>query len=143
MSFLLDVNVLLAICWEEMEAHETARAWFSAHHTKGWATCSLTEAAFVRIAMNPKVFPDAANFREALAVLAALRTTPGHRFLEQGTPLTESDFPARTVRGHKQVVDATLLALARKHKAQLVTFDKGIASIASTTEWKKRLVLLG
>ena len=143
MSFLLDVNVLLAICWEEMESHETARTWFSANGSKGWSTCSLTEAAFVRISMNPKVFPDPANFREAMAVLSALRTTPGYKFLEQGSPMTESDFPSRTVRGHKQVVDATLLALARRHKAQLVSFDKGIASIASTPEWKKRLVLLG
>ena len=143
MSFLLDVNVLLAVCWEELEAHETARSWFAANGAKGWSTCSLTEAAFVRLSMNPKVFPDPATFREALAVLSALRATPGYRFLEQGSPLTESDYPAKTVRGHKQVVDATLLALARRHKAQLVTFDKGIASIASAPEWKKRLVLLG
>jgi len=141
-SFLLDVNVLLAVCWEEMETHEPARSWFSTHSGEGWATCTLTETAFVRLSMNPKVFPDPASFREALAVLEALRKVPGHRFMAQSAPFTEADFPARSVRGHRQVVDASLLALSRKHEAQLVSFDKGLGQLAAARGWETTLQLL-
>jgi hypothetical protein len=141
-SFLLDVNVLLAVCWEEMETHETARSWFSAHVGEGWATCTLTESAFVRLSMNPKVFPDPASFREALAVLEALRKVPGYRFLVQSAPFTEADFPAKSVRGYRQVVDASLLALSRKHEVRLVSFDKGLVQLAASGGWDSSLQLL-
>ncbi len=142
MSFLLDVNVLLAVCWEELETHEAARSWFSAHSGEGWATCTLTESAFVRLSMNPKVFSDPASFREALAVLEALRKVPGHRFLAQNGPFSEADFPARSVRGYRQVVDASLLALSRKHEARLVSFDKGLRQLAASGGWETTLHLL-
>lgn len=143
MSFLLDVNVLLALCWEELEFHSAARTWFSRHATKSeWATCALTESAFLRLSMNPRLFPVPATFREALGVLDALRMVPGHRFLEQSGPFTESDLPSRQVRGYKQVVDATLLGLARRSGSKFATFDRGLETLASGAEWKKSLVLI-
>jgi toxin-antitoxin system PIN domain toxin len=143
MSYLLDVNVLLALCWEEVELHAAARAWFGRHAAKtGWATTPLTESGFLRLSMNPRLFPVPASFREALGILDALRATPGHRFLE-GAPMEGKDLPVGRIQGYRQVVDATLLSTARRHGCQLATFDRGIASLATEPEWKKVLALVG
>jgi hypothetical protein len=140
MISLLDANVLLALCWEELEGHEVARTWFHAHAHHGWATCTLTEAAFLRLSMNPKLFPDPASFSEALGILGSLRSSAHHHFLEP-TGALDSEYPARLIRGYKQVTDATLLALARQKQARLVSFDKGLTSLTAPG-WAETLLLL-
>jgi predicted nucleic acid-binding protein len=67
---------------------------------------------------------------------------PGHRFLAQSGPFSEGDFPSRSVRGCRQVVDASLLALSRKHEARLVSFDKGLRQLAASDGWETTLHLL-
>ena len=141
MISLLDANVLLSLCWEELEGHEAARTWFHAHAHHGWATCTLTESAFLRLSMNSKLFPDPATFAEALAVLGALRSSANHHFLLPTGPLDES-YPVRRIRGYKQVTDATLLALARQQQARLISFDQGLISLAQTPGWTDSLHIL-
>lgn len=53
MVSLLDVNVLMALGWSNHEYHEAAHAWLGTRQR--WATCALTEAAFVRLSSNPAV----------------------------------------------------------------------------------------
>ncbi len=38
--------------------------------------------------------------------------------------------PGPPILGHRQVTDAQLLTLARRHGTRLVTFDSGIAALA-------------
>lgn len=64
----------------------------------------------------------------ARAVLAALRASDGHRFLTDDVSLTDDDVPA--ISGHRQVTDAHLVALARRHGVRLVTFDAGVRALA-------------
>lgn len=139
---LLDVNVLLSLCWEELETHEAAHRWFKQRRTIDWATCEITESAFLRLSMNPRLFREPATFREALTVLEALRSTSGHRFLGVRTPLSSTDLDGLVVRGYRQVTDATLLALARQHDGVLATFDQGIANLAASPAWKTHLQVL-
>jgi uncharacterized protein len=141
MISLLDANVLLALCWEELEGHESARVWFHAHAHHGWATCTLTESAFLRLSMNPKLFPDPATFGEALGVLTALRSSAHHHFLLPAGPL-DASYPVRQIRGYKQVTDATLLALAHETQAKLISFDQGLTSLARAPGWQDRLQIL-
>ncbi|MEJ5368860.1 MAG: hypothetical protein WHT08_11105 [Bryobacteraceae bacterium] len=54
-AYLLDVGGLVAIFWTRHSAHEADRKWFVAHGKQGSATCSLTEAGFVRVISNPAV----------------------------------------------------------------------------------------
>lgn len=122
---LLDANLLIALAWPVHVHHEAARAWFGSNRDHGWATCSLTESAFVRISCNPRVFASAPNPIQALLALQALRRLPGHRFLEDRVTLTESPFQAMIVH-HQQVTDAHLLTLAHLHGVTLSTFDQGI-----------------
>src|SRR5262249_55806780 len=64
--FLLDANALIALAWPAHEAHLRVQQWFARSAKEGWATCPLTQAAFVRIISNPAFSPDAVTPREAL-----------------------------------------------------------------------------
>lgn len=125
---LLDVNALVALAWDSHVHHAPMRAWFAAHHSGGWATCPITESGFVRVSSNPKVLPAPIGVDAACAVLAALRGAPAHRFLTDDVSLTDSDVPS--ISGHRQVTDAHLLTLARRHHMRIVTFDAAIDVLA-------------
>jgi uncharacterized protein len=65
----------------------------------------------------------------ARGVLSALRSLAGHRFLADDVSLVDPDVPAIPV--HRQVTDAHLLTLARRHEVNLVTFDAALATLAA------------
>src|SRR5215831_19580151 len=50
---LLDVNVLIALFDESHVHHQIVHDWFGNERHRGWATCPLTENAFVRILTQP------------------------------------------------------------------------------------------
>lgn len=139
MILLPDVNVLVALIWESHVHHAPARQWFaenfggnaSAPH---FATCSITQSGFVRVSSNPKALKEAISVREATAVLAVLMAHPRHRFLTDdrgyvGNPLVPHD----KLIGHRQVTDAHILAIARRHRARVVTLDTGMAGLGGST----------
>jgi toxin-antitoxin system PIN domain toxin len=125
---LLDVNALVALAWDSHIHHAPMRAWFAKHSAEGWATCPLTESGFVRVSSNPKVLPHAIGVEAARGVLTALRALAGHRFLTDDVSLADGDVPRLT--GHRQVTDAHLLTLARRHETRLLTFDGAIVTLA-------------
>jgi uncharacterized protein len=120
---LLDVNALVALAWDSHIHHAAARAWFAANGADGWATCSPTESGFVRVSSNPTALPSAIGVEDARRVLGSLRAAGSHRFLVDDVSMTDDDVPPLV--GHRQVSDAHLLTLARRHGARLVTFDGG------------------
>jgi toxin-antitoxin system PIN domain toxin len=125
---LLDVNALVALAWDSHVHHAAMRAWFAASAAEGWATCPITESGFVRVSSNPKVLPSPIGVEQARDVLRAMRRHPGHRFLADDVSITDADVPR--LAGHRQVTDAHLLALARRHGARLLTFDRAAAALA-------------
>lgn len=136
---LLDVNALVALAWDSHVHHEPMVDWFVHHAADGWCTCSVTESGFVRVSSNAKVLPAAVSVADARQVLGALRNQPGHRFLVDDVSLTDGDVPHLV--GHRQVTDAHLIALARRHGTDLVTFDRGAAALAGA--WGATLLPLG
>jgi toxin-antitoxin system PIN domain toxin len=125
---LLDVNALVALAWDSHVHHAPMRAWFVANSSAGWATCPITESGFVRVSSNPKVLPSAIAVGAAREVLSALRAQHGHRFLTDDVSVSDKDVPA--IAGYRQVTDAHLLTLARRHGVCLVTFDATILAIS-------------
>ena len=89
-TVLLDVNVLIALLWPAHEHHEAAHRWFAARGTARWATCPLTEMAFVRIVSNPAFSTDALAPIEALSLLARNLTHPAHEFWPDDVGLVEA-----------------------------------------------------
>jgi uncharacterized protein len=65
-------------------------------------------------------------------VLSGLRGVGGHRFLVNDVSMTDADLPV--VGGHRQITDAVLLTVARRHGVGLVTFDAGLAELAGGGE---------
>jgi uncharacterized protein len=63
----------------------------------------------------------------AVAALASLASHARHRFWPDALGYAEISW--RGVLGHRQVTDAYLVALARHHKGQLVSFDRGLVAL--------------
>jgi predicted nucleic acid-binding protein len=51
MTYLLDVNVLLAAIWDEHPNHQRAFEWIK---DKSLAVCPISELGFIRISTNAK-----------------------------------------------------------------------------------------
>lgn len=125
---LLDVNALVALVWDSHIHHAPMRAWFRKNSSGGWSTCAVTESGFVRVSSNPKVLPSPITVHAAREIISALRAADGHRFLTNDVSMSDPDLPP--ISGHRQVTDAQLLTLARRHDTCLATFDTGILVLA-------------
>jgi uncharacterized protein len=129
--YLLDVNVLVALAWPTHVHHGAARRWFARCHGEGWATTPVTEFDFVRVSANPAAVGEPLSPAEAILVLEDIRGRPGHETWADDTSPAEPQLvdPTRLV-GHRQVSDAHLLALARRHQGRLATLDHGLVDLA-------------
>jgi toxin-antitoxin system PIN domain toxin len=123
MTYLADVNVLLALAWQHHPEHARVRAWW-AGLGKGdvFATCAITELGFVRISLQPAF--GSADIGQARQTLAQMRAaSPDHVLLADS--LGAAALPA-WVKTAKHTTDGHLLALADASGAKLVTLDTGI-----------------
>jgi toxin-antitoxin system PIN domain toxin len=118
---LLDVNVLLALAWPNHQHHAAAHRWFRGEARHGWATCSLTQLAFIRLSANLAYTVEAVSPSAAAALLHRYCEHPRHQFWES-PPAADPGLYQRAL-GHQQVNDAWLIALARQRGGRLVTFD--------------------
>lgn len=131
--FLLDANVLIALAWPKHEANELVSRWFAAKAVGAWATCPITESAFVRTLTNPVFAPNSLTVPDALRVLKANVELPGHRFWTDDLQLAGALHNSMSrLTGHRQVTDAYLVALAQHNRGRLATLDAGIAAWAPT-----------
>jgi uncharacterized protein len=131
-TLLLDVNVLLALAWPNHVHHEAAHRWFAGRNSRKWATCALTQLAFVRLSSQPSVVKTTITVSEALRALDANVASPDHEFwvMAQGFSDILPDIRQRLV-GHQQLADALLLDLAIKRSGALATFDRRVVSLLS------------
>jgi toxin-antitoxin system PIN domain toxin len=124
---LLDVNVLVALFDPDHVHHELAHDWFADQKAHGWATCPVTEAGFLRVLSNPAYAAPLARPADLLSSLRTFSTSPGHRFWDAAVSLCdESVCDPAFIRGHRQVTDVYLLALACRMGGALATFDRTI-----------------
>jgi len=131
LTFLLDVNVLIALINPVHVSHEAAHRWFMAMGAASWATCPLTENGFIRIVSHPK-FPGTPGTPAAItAIVAHLRSLPGHVFWPDDISLTAAAHvdPSKILT-QAQVTDTYLLGLAVAHHGNLATFDRHLTTSA-------------
>ena len=141
-SHLLDVNVLIAIQWEQDKAHKTVFDWFNRTGVHSFATCAVTQTSWLRLMMNPSLPGRKASVREAREALRNLTQLKGHTFWETAPTYEETVPPfAGRILGHRQVTDAYLLGLAILNRGVFVTRDKAIPHLAGA-EYQKHVVLL-
>lgn len=124
-TYLLDVNVLIALVDPVHVQHDPAHEWFAESGHRSWATCPLTENGLLRIVSHPH-YPNCPGSPAAVAgILAGLRALPGHTFWPDDISLLDADrIETERLLNHGQVTDSYLLALARAHRGRLASFDR-------------------
>lgn len=130
-TYLLDVNVLIALIDPGHVQHDAAHAWFARQGRQAWATCPLTENGVLRIVGNPR-YPNTPGSPASVApVMEGLTALPGHTFWPNDISLLDGrKIAASRLADSAQVTDSYLLALACAHQGQLATFDKRLVTDA-------------
>ena len=49
--FLLDVNFLVALAWDDHDQHEKAHEWFANRPATGFSTCHVSQSGFLRVSL--------------------------------------------------------------------------------------------
>jgi uncharacterized protein len=138
-GYLLDTNLLIALLWPSHVGHDRALKWFTRHRDRGWATCPITQAGFVRIVSNPAFSRDAVQPREAIQVLSANTAAKDHSFWPDDLPVAEAvGFAGVRLMGHQQLTDAYLLGLAMRRRGVLATLDQSIAALTESRSAERK-----
>lgn len=131
MTFLLDVNVLIALIDPSHIGHDAAHRWFDEEGCAAWATCPMTENGVIHIVGNPK-YPNTPGSPAAVApIVAQFRTLPGHVFWSDDLSLVGSALiDAQKILTSAQVTDSYLLGLAVAKGGRLATFNRRLSTKA-------------
>jgi toxin-antitoxin system PIN domain toxin len=123
---LLDANVLIALATPEHSQNQRAAAWFRKGHR--FATCPITQGALVRFHLRAG---SEATVESAKLLLESISALPRHEFWPDDVSYLE--MPTAGIIGHRQVTDAYLALLARRHGASLATMDRALAAVHAGT----------
>jgi toxin-antitoxin system PIN domain toxin len=124
-TYLLDVNLLLALTDPMHIHHEPAHRWFTKKGQQAWATCPLTENGFIRIASHPNYPNRPGDVAAVLAILRQLCEARGHHLWPEDISVLQILQPDVIVT-HAQITDVYLLGLAVHKRGKLATLDQRI-----------------
>ena len=123
MTYLLDVNALLALAHASHELHERVESWVRRlDRDDRLATCAITELGFVRIGPQARLSP---GVDRSVELLSALKRSRRIRFALLEDRLGCEALPAWAM-SPAQTTDGHLAALARSQGARLASLDEGI-----------------
>jgi toxin-antitoxin system PIN domain toxin len=131
--YLLDSNVLIALATPEHSQNQRAAAWYRKGHP--FATCPITQGALVRFHLRAGVD---ATAESAKLLLKSISSLPRHQFWPDDASYL--DMPITGIIGHRQVTDAYLALLARKHGGSLATMDRALAAVHAAAILIKELL---
>jgi len=117
-SWLLDVNFVLATRWTTHPDHQSAKAWLDS--LTEFHTCAITELGFVRISLSSAYGATWDDVQESLKNLYARKS---YRFLKDDVKGTDAEKTAAS-----DTTDAHLVALAKRHGLKLATLDANLAT---------------
>jgi toxin-antitoxin system PIN domain toxin len=121
---LLDVNLLMALLWENHEHHAKARLWFKG--ISGFATCPTVQLGFARVSSHP-LLGYGLTPELAFGVLRQFIANPRHEFIPDDLSCADRIVRTDLMAGANQITDRYLVALARQHRLSLATFDAPLA----------------
>jgi toxin-antitoxin system PIN domain toxin len=129
---LLDVNVLLALAWPSHVHHARVQQWLAEHQSQGWATCAVTQLAFVRLSSQPAFSPHYKTPEQAVTLLRQLTQIEHHSFwgeLAEGFEAPGMEAVFSRIVTHHHVTDGWLVALAMAHDGRLATLDEPLGRL--------------
>lgn len=124
MTRLLDVNLLMALLWENHEHHTKARSWFKG--VSAFATCPVAQLGFARVSSHP-LLGYGLTPELAFGVLRQFVGNPRHEFIPDDLSCNDRVVRTELMTGANQITDHYLVALARQHKLSLATLDQPLA----------------
>lgn len=127
MTFLLDVNVLIALVDASHRDHVAAHRWFAQLAGGPWATCPIVENGVIRIVSHSRYpMPETAGSpARAADLLRRLRQMRGHVFWPDDISMVaELSIDLAAVTKSNDLTDTYLLALAARHGGHLASFDR-------------------
>lgn len=131
MSYLLDVNVLIARSDPNHANHALVADWFRSIGSKLIATCPIVENGFVRIFGNPNYVGGPGSVAKAMQNLKLIRSLPQHCFIDDY--LSIDDPKVYINMNHiscKQLTDVYLLGIAKEKGLKFATLDHKIRTQA-------------
>jgi toxin-antitoxin system PIN domain toxin len=125
-TYLPDINLLLALTDPMHIHHEAAHRWFAEKGQDSWATCPLTQNGFIRIASHPNYPNRPGDVPAVTAILRQLCAAQGHQFWAEDISILEILEPAAIIT-HAQITDIYLAGLAVHKNGKLATLDQRMA----------------
>ncbi|MEI6322452.1 MAG: TA system VapC family ribonuclease toxin [bacterium] len=126
-SYLLDVNVLVALFDQAHIHHVAAHAWFEKVGETGWNSCPITENGFLRI-LSHSGYPNSPtpiiDLAERLEELK--KSAQNYEFWNDDYSSSRWIVEKRPQVRSTQSTDAYLLNLCHRKKGILATFDQRI-----------------
>jgi len=131
MTFLLDVNVLIALIDAAHIHHDLAHDWFARQGARAWSTCPLTQNGVLRVVGHPQ-YPNGPGSPAAVApLMMELCNHPGHAFWPDDMSLLDrTHVESERLLSSSQITDTFLLALAKSNGGKLATFDRRLVTSA-------------
>jgi len=123
MTYLLDVNALVALGLVHHEFHGRVAAWLRAQHFPLLATCSITELGFLRVLAQAPGY--GFTVAQARTLLLQIKQAKAAKFTFIPDDHDVSQLPM-WVKTAGQTTDGHLLKLASAKQALLATLDARI-----------------
>lgn len=128
-TYLLDVNVLLALSDPVHVQQAAAARWMANEGEESWATCPITENGFTRISSHPNYGNRPGGVETAVKYIRDLRGLRGWQFWAEDVSIIDVLEPNATIT-HSQITDLYLLGLAAQKGGKLATLDSRINASA-------------
>src|SRR4051812_5649137 len=140
-SYLIDINVWLALSWRRHPCTVPAYTWFRGVQLSNARLlfCRVSQLGLLRMLTNEQVMGESLlNIAEALAVLDRWCEDPRVEFVAEprGAEATFRHALAEFAKksATKAIMDAYLVGFAEAEKATLVTFDKALCRMAARSK---------
>lgn len=128
MTYLLDVNVLIALVDPLHVHHREAYAWFEQTGSQSWATSPIVQNAVIRIVGGAGYTNIPFGCGAVAGLLAEWCQACGHRFWTEDVTLLDEKLVDRArLLSPKRTTDIYLLALAVRHGGRLATLDRRLS----------------
>jgi toxin-antitoxin system PIN domain toxin len=134
-SYLIDINVWLAMSWDFHPLHAFAVHWHESLDDSVLLFCRFTMLGFLRLLTNRSVMGDSTlTINGALALYDRWRRDPRVEMVQE-PPRAEALFRQTISRfgrlpATKAIADCYLVGFAAAAGVHLVTFDRGLAATA-------------
>lgn len=130
MTFLFDLNLLIALIDPLHVHHPQAMTWFEREGRLTWATCPTVQNGVVRIVGSAAYSSLPYAPPEVAGILQQWCALPEHHFWpDEISILDEAIVESAKIASARRVTDSYLLALAVHRGGKLATFDRRLSPV--------------